>query len=161
MQQQRRPGTVAVLQWQPQPGMALPDPLLADDREVFPAQVVRGVLAWLESKRPEFEKDFAPTPIVLTLSRPVESRLGPVTPVKIDTQYGVGTPEKQSMGATFSQFQTCTVEICLKNKKHAPVEASYHYLAAREQGTNRVIDLDRPPHVARKHIEAPYIARVN
>lgn len=161
MQQQRRPGTVAVLQWQPQPGMALPDPLLADDREAFPAQVVRGVLAWLESKRPEFEKDFAPTPIVLTLSRPVDSRLGPVTPVKIDAQYGVGAPEKQSMGATFSQFQTCTVEICLKNKKHAPVEASYHYLAAREQGTNRVIVLDRPLHVARKQIEAPYIARVN
>lgn len=143
--QQRRPGTVAVLQWQPQPGKPLPDPLLEDDREAFPAEVVKNALTWLESKRAEFEKDFKPTPITLALSRPIESRLGPVTPVKIEAQYGVGEAEKQSLGAAFTQFQTCTIEICLRNKKHGPVEASYHYLAAREQGTNRVIVLDRPP----------------
>lgn len=161
IQQQRRPGTVAVLEWQPQPGMALPNPRLQDDRESFSETVVRGTLQWLESKRAEFEKDFAPTPIVLSLSRPVESRLDPATPVKIDAQYGVGTPEKQSLGATFTEFQVCTIEILLKNKKHAPIEASYHYLAARERHTNRIIVLDRPLRVDRKKLDAPYVVSVN
>ena len=46
---------LGVTEWNPQPGQALPVPMLADDSESYDAHTVRNVRAWLESVRDLFD----------------------------------------------------------------------------------------------------------
>lgn len=103
---------ISVLEWRPQPGQVLPDPRIKDDSESFPPHVVKAVRAWLASTAAAFGFDKPTDTIIL-------GREG------IEYCVGDGITEE------VIRFRHCTIEIVLRDKKHAPITARYRYLAAR------------------------------
>jgi hypothetical protein len=125
---------VKVRRWDAQLGKPLPMPLLEDDRQYLPAETVKEVSAWLESRKPEFEKDPTPTPIILTMSAPINARTDARSqpPVRLTVRYGKpgDPPEKMRYGL----FTAQTIEVILRpENKPKLILAKYHYLAARDE----------------------------
>lgn len=112
--------------WDPQPGKPLPMPVLADDRESFPVEVVKQVLEWLASLKPQFDATPKPTDQIIKIGQTIDGRKK-VTPTKIRVMYQAG----QSLTLQSHDFSAGTVEMLLRDRKGAPIEATYHYLAAR------------------------------
>lgn len=117
------------LAWEPQPGQPMPLPRLEDDRALFPPEVVKKVIAWLNWRKEEFVRDRTPTPITITMGQTI-GREGQ-TKTRLTVKYGKpgDPPEKIS----FANFTASTVEIVLRNKRRAPITATFHYLAARDE----------------------------
>lgn len=120
---------VRVLAWEPQPGQPLPLPRLEDDREEFPVEVVKSVLAWLGSRKAEFVRDPTPTPIHITMGQTI-GREGQ-TPTRLRVHYG--KPGDPAENMHFANFTASTIEVVLRTKKAAPITATFHYLAARDE----------------------------
>lgn len=126
----RNTGVLRVLKWEPQPGKPIPLPLIADDRALFPVETVKAVLAWLEQRRPEFEKDHTPTPIVITMGQTIDAhKAGIQTRSKLRVRYGkIGDPPERI--ATVD-FIASTYEMLLRSRKRQ-IEAKYTFLVARD-----------------------------
>lgn len=115
---------LGVVAWNPQPGQALPVPLLADDSASYDDRTVREVRAWLESVRDGFDAR-RPSHTVISLHRP----FGPGTPIQADVIYGVGL-DCAAAGECVTEmrrFRTTTVEFCCEKD---PILARYRYLCA-------------------------------
>lgn len=140
--------TPRVKSWEPQPGNPLPEPVLEDDRDQIDPVVVKNVLMWLNQMKAEYQERFRATggtPIRITMDRPIPSqefvpnnrgrKLPAIkTPSRIRIQYNDGLNQCREGGT----WGCATVEMILKDKRRAPVIASYHYLAARDE-QNRCI----------------------
>jgi hypothetical protein len=126
----RKHGFLRVLKWEPQPGKPIPLPLIADDRALFPVDVVKGVSAWLLKRRPEFEKDQTPTPIVISVGETIDGhKAGIQTRSKLRVRYGkIGDPPER-IGIV--DFVASTYEMLLRSRKRQ-IEAKYTYLVARD-----------------------------
>lgn len=112
---------IQVLEWQPRIAQALPEPRLKDDSESFAPHVVKAVRAWLAQTAPAFGFD-KPTGTTITGRESIE--------------YCVG----DGIAEEVIRFRHCTVEICLRGKRGAPITARYRYVAARAMpGQQRVI----------------------
>ena len=139
----RTPDCIA---WQPAPGQPLPDPVISDDRDLYPAEVVKNVLTFLERERPRFHH-LEPTPIIINMARSTEAieaaersrqffghgffHVPP--PDRAIVDYAPG--EKAIAKERGHNWKPCTVELNLQNRKHGLIRASYRYLAAKnEQG---------------------------
>jgi hypothetical protein len=103
---------ISVLEWRPQPGQVLPDPRLKDDSESFKPEQVKAVRAWLAQTAAAFE-----------FGKPTDTTING----RESIEYCVGDGITEEV----IRFRHCTVEICLRDKKHAPITARYRYLAAR------------------------------
>lgn len=128
---ERRKQTPRVRSWHFEPGKPIPMPDVEDDREKFKPSTVKSVLAWLESKEPEFH-DMPPTPIQLNLSKTARDP----NMLSIDQlmNYGVGAAERME----HLYFRTSTCEVLLRQKSDRKILFGFHFLCARDQ-SNRVI----------------------
>jgi hypothetical protein len=103
-----------VLEWKPIPGRALPDPVVLDDAEAFPPQVVAQVRGMLRADAPRIQAQEGAHPLILNLA------LGRV----------------EVPGAPIHQIHTFTcqpgtAEIILRDRRTQMIIARYHYLVAR------------------------------
>ena len=137
----RRPD---VIEWQPAPGQPLPDPVIADDRDLYPPPVVKNVLAMLERERPRFHH-MEPTSTIIQLYRPTQE-LEAIERAK--NFFGHGFFHVPPAGRAHVDYapgelivaheegcdwKPCTVELNLQNRRHGLVKASYRYLAAKNE----------------------------
>lgn len=135
----RRPDCIA---WQPAPGQPLPNPVIVDDRDLYPAETVKDVLSFLTRERPRFHH-LEPTPILISMSRsPIALESAErskqfyghgffhVPPAdKTIVNYAPG--EKVSALEAGINWKPCTVELNLRNTRYGLISASYRYLAAK------------------------------
>jgi hypothetical protein len=98
--------------------------LLEDDSELFSAETVKNVRAWLRSSREQFEQA-QPTPITIKLSRGISARQRPKE-YRAEVEYCVGSGIKERV-----VFRHQTVEMLLRNNRHGVIQVKYRYLAAR------------------------------
>ena len=135
----RRPDCKA---WQPVPGKPLPDPVIIDDRDLYPQAVVNNVLSFLDRERPRFHH-LEPTPIMINMSRSTPAleaaersrrffghgffHVPPADKAIVD--YAPG--EKVIAREDGVDWKPCTVEMHLQNRTHGLIQASYRYLAAK------------------------------
>lgn len=128
--------------WQPKPGEPLPEPVVIDDRDLYPAEVVKNVLSFLDRERPRFHH-LEPTPIVINMARSMRAMDAAeraknffghgffhVPPAdKTIVNYAPG--DKVSALEAGVDWKACTVELNLKNTTYGLITASYRYLAAK------------------------------
>lgn len=111
---------VTVLEWKPNPPVEIPEPLLLDDSERFPPEVVREVRAWLRTTLPLAENT-GPTPQTI-------SPLGLI----------VGDRKNPTLVKGRYMFDHFTAEINLKHKTHK-LALSYQYCSGRERRSGLII----------------------
>lgn len=111
---------VTVLEWKPNPPVDLPEPLLSDDSDQFPPEVVRVVRDWLLATKPMAEHT-GPTPQTITPMGVIVG--GKKNPVIVQGNF------------TFDHY---TVEVNLRHKQHK-LALSYRYCSARERQSGLII----------------------
>lgn len=127
--------TPRVVGWTPpRPGQPLPDPVLEDDREQFPAGVVNAILAWMEQQAPAFSFH-EPTPTLVSLEavKPIRGLAEGVHRVSIVYGRGEGVKLEQF------NFTASTLEFTLRDKSKGPISATYRYLGVRDQHGRAII----------------------
>jgi hypothetical protein len=120
-----------VREWRAEPGRDLPEPVLADDRGAYPAEVVTQILAFVESRREELAAK-GPTPQVIALGRAL--------PLRGARFAGTDKPpEKVGIGVQVTEWEYGTFEVILRDRRTKAALAYYHYAGAREVTRNHVI----------------------
>lgn len=147
MMRRRRPD---VTEWQPAPGQPLPDPVIADDRDLYPVEVVKNVLSMLDRERPRFHF-MEPTHQLIELYRS-DAQLEAIERAK--HFYGHGffhVPPAQLARVDHApgemviaheeghDWKPCTVELNLQNRRHGLIKASYRYLAAKNEAGDCIV----------------------
>lgn len=113
------------------PGQPLPDPVIQDDRERLPVEVVTNVLRWLTATKPAFDNK-PPTPMRIELGPGINARQKAQKPTaKVVYQTGAGVREE-------FQFRHHTVEFLLKDERLGLV-ARYRYLAASDEQNRTIV----------------------
>ncbi len=151
----RRKLTPKVKHWNITPGQPVPLPTIEDDRSEFKVDVVKDVLAWLESIKPGVKK---PTPITINLSRvpagnfqqvlkrfgkAYQALFGPTGEIisgqaddLIKSQIDYGSAAEIIVQGI--RFRAQTVEMPLEDAGLKRITFTFHYLAARDD-QNRII----------------------
>lgn len=105
------------IDWVKRPGESLPAPVIVDDSDRYPAELVKDVRAWLQREKPGFSAR-RPSNTLLNMVRDVQGG-----PIRWEITYGISL---DCMAAgTCGQFRPTTVEFV-----HADLGLRYRYLAA-------------------------------
>jgi hypothetical protein len=122
--------SIRLRQWIYKEDGKLPEPDLLDDREEFPAALVKNILEWLDAEKVKHLANHAPTNQLIT---PYEGTrfLDPVTDKPTATE--------QVGGFGAWEFESGTAEILLRHKSSQMILVRYNYMTAREIKTNKFI----------------------
>lgn len=123
-----RRATPRVIGWTPpRPGQPLPDPVLEDDRDQFPVDVVKAALEWMVQNQAKFHYE-EPTPTLVSLQalQPIRGLAQGVH--RISIMYGDGTGPKMRQ----INFQASTLEFTLRDTSKGPISATYRYIGVRD-----------------------------
>lgn len=117
---------IRVTAWQPVPGQPLPEPLLEDDSNSFPVEIVTRVRDWLGSDqlRP-YDREFHPT------SQTIGASTFP--------RFKVRSTHTPNPAQGFFEFERGTAEVLLRDKQRQIIVAKFHYHEARCIGTGKSI----------------------
>jgi len=122
--------SIRIRQWYTTPGNTIPYPDLIDDRDMFPPELVRNILQWLNREREVHLKNRKPTDQVITAYEGTRF-LDPIT--------GKGTATDVTPGLASWEFESGTAEILLRHKATKVVTARHHYMTAKERASNLYI----------------------
>lgn len=124
---------IQVLEWRFTPGQSdlLPEPVLKDDSDRLPAEVVKSLREWLQAEAPKFQARRTPSPQILTASQ-----LPHQGGVRFDEKPNLPPPTLQlKPGMSRLTFEVGTIEILLRQKGVGRVPGmiigKFHYLSAR------------------------------
>lgn len=115
---------IRFLAWETHPRLGL-RPVLKDDRELLPPELVRSVLAWLDREEARFRQLRKPTDQIIFSDAP--------------TRYlhdGKADPLQSEAGLRSWEFESGTFEILQRDRSSKLIVGSYHYLNAREIHTD-------------------------
>ena len=122
---------VRVKQWFQTINQALPTPILEDDSELYPPELVKNIREWLKAEAPRYKAANKPADQVIAQGSASFTLPGTLIP----------TPAEMGRAGANKlwEFESGTAEILCRDVKSRIILARYSYMSARERNTQNVI----------------------